>query len=476
MSKDGQPIVAGGRHAEYHVWMARAAEGDAFIEAALDRVAAECPGRTLTFRYLPPNAPRTWLGSSRGIAGRCVLIPARRGVMDLTEASTEAALRKKGHRERLRHLERFGPVVYERVTDPQQIDALLDAIIPLCDLRHGALHDVMPFADDPLKAPFHRALARVPGVLYVSVLRCGDQIACAGFDADNRGQVALGFAAFSPRLSRYSPRRAQITTLARDLSLQGYTSIDLTPGADEFKSERATRYDEAYTLHVYFGRSRFALRRAGDAARRTARAMLKRAGADPARLRERLGTWSDAVIRTSRAPALAGLALRRRGWGDDVVDLYRFESDAIDALPAGGAMHRDRFADFAAYRPGVLTPKPRSVFLRAALKRLEHGAHVFTRVDGGELVACGWISGAPVSEGCTEAGHGLHRPPDSALVDDLAAIPRLATSGELVSMLGQIVREAAGLPGVEYVLVAAPSSQPEVRRGAPPPCGGPPPT
>ncbi|MDQ3996702.1 MAG: hypothetical protein M3303_06750, partial [Gemmatimonadota bacterium] len=43
---------------------------------------------------------------------------------------------------------------------------------------------------------------------------------------------------------------------------------------------------------------------------------------------------------------------------------------------------------------------------------------------------------------------------------------RLSTPGELVSMLGQLVRDAAALPGVGRVLVAAPGTQPYVRRAA----------
>jgi CelD/BcsL family acetyltransferase involved in cellulose biosynthesis len=456
---DGQPIVAGGRQAEYHVWMARPAEGDRFIEAALERVGAECPGRTLTFRYLPPNAPRSWLASGRRIAARSLLVPARRGIMEFDQATAEAALRKKGQRERIRKLERYGPVVFERLADPQQIDALLEEIIPLCDLRHGALHDVMPFTDDPLKAAFHRALARVPGVLCVSVLRCGDEVACAAFDADNRGQVALGFAAFSPFLSRHSPRRALITELARDLSRRGYTSIDLTPGEDSFKGERATRYDTAYTLHVFFSRARFVMRTAVDAARGTAKALVRRAGADSGRLRERLGSLTGLL-----SAGDAGRALQRHVWSDKAVELYRFDCDAVAALPVGGSMERDRISDLAAYRPGVLAPDARQVFLRTAYKRLEHGAHVFTRIDRGRLVACGWVNGTLASDDWKDSDDRFDRPADSSLVHDLRGTESWMQSEELSPNLGQLVREAAIIAGSRQVLVAVPAGQPELRR------------
>jgi CelD/BcsL family acetyltransferase involved in cellulose biosynthesis len=465
---NGQPIAAGGRQAEYQLWVARPADGDAFIAAALERVASECPGSTLTFRYVPQSAPRAWLAPRRGIAGRCVLVPARHGIMEITEASVKAVLGRKNYRARLRRLERLGPVVFQRVTDPREVDAVLDEIIPLCDLRHGALHGVLPFAEDPLKAAFHRALARVPGLLCVSVLRCGGEVVGAAFDADNRGEVALGFAAFSPFLSRLSPRRLQLTALAKDLSTRGYRALDLTPGDDSFKREWATRFDEAYTLHVFFSRPRFVMRTAVDAARRTAKAVLQRTAADPGQLSERLESWARVLSAAGarHAPAVAGRALRRHLWSDEVLDVYRFDGDAVAALPPGGPMRVDRISDLVAYRPGVFTPEVREVFLRKAYRRLEHDAHVFTRVEGGELVACGWISGVPTPDDGAEVDGGFDRGPDSALVYDVMVSPHLAASGELVLTVGQLARAAAGLPGVGHVLVATPRDAPGLRRAA----------
>ncbi|MDQ3995991.1 MAG: hypothetical protein M3303_03120, partial [Gemmatimonadota bacterium] len=51
----GDLVAAGGRQAEYQVWLARPGDGDAFIEAALERLADEYPGRALTLQYLTPG-------------------------------------------------------------------------------------------------------------------------------------------------------------------------------------------------------------------------------------------------------------------------------------------------------------------------------------------------------------------------------------------------------------------------------------
>jgi CelD/BcsL family acetyltransferase involved in cellulose biosynthesis len=454
VGSDGDPVAAGGRQAEYQVWLARPGEGDAFIEAALGLLAVEGPGRTLTLRYLPPETPRDWLTRRRGIARRCVLRAVRRGIMDISEAGAEAALRKKNNRTKLKRLERIGPVSHERLTDPLAIDALLDEIIPLCDLRNGALHDVLPFRGDPFKLPFHRALSRVPGLLYVSVLRCGNEIASAEFDADNRGQLALGFAALSPSLTRHSPGRLNILFLARDVARQGHRSIDLTPGGG-YKDILASRFDEVYTLRVFFGARRLATSRAADAARRVAKALVTRAGADPTALREWVARWRQAVDSAGPggAPARALRALKARLWADHEVQLYDLDERGLPERPLGAPVRVDCFADLASYRRGLTGHEPRRAFLREALSRLERGAHVYTRVDRGELVGSAWVTTAARASGA-ELARAL--PPGAALVHDLAASPTLCRPDEWVSVLTQLVRGAANLPGVTRVLVAVP--------------------
>jgi hypothetical protein len=60
-----QLIFAGAAQAEYHTWLASSDNGDTFIAAAMDLLRASFYGRTLTFQYLPPAAPKQWLAEGR---------------------------------------------------------------------------------------------------------------------------------------------------------------------------------------------------------------------------------------------------------------------------------------------------------------------------------------------------------------------------------------------------------------------------
>jgi CelD/BcsL family acetyltransferase involved in cellulose biosynthesis len=463
---DGRLAAAGDRQAEYQVWLARDGEGDAFIAAAMERLAVEYPSRTLSLQYLPAGTPREWLSTGRGLAGRCVLRAVPRALMQITPEQVDAMIRKKGNRTRLRRLERYGAVAYERLTDPATIDAVLGEMAAPCDLRNGALHDVLPFTGDPLKLRFHRALARVPGVMCFSVLRCGERTASLLVDAENREHLTLGFTALSPSLARHSPGSIHTLLLAREAAVRGFGSIDLTPGGAAYKDLLATGFDDVYTLRVFFDARRFVAYRAKEATRRAAKVLVDRAGPAPAAIRERFAALREGIDAAGAGskPARALRALRKRVWSEGEVALYEFDDAAVAALPDGGSMRVDRFDDLVSYRSGLADGLPRRAFLRRAVARLERGAHAYTRADGGDLVAAAWVSTPPVAP--VEAELASAVPSDAALVHDLAAVASLRRWEEWVRVLPQLVRDAARVPGVTRVILAVPREQRDVAEAA----------
>jgi CelD/BcsL family acetyltransferase involved in cellulose biosynthesis len=459
----GGLVAAGARQAEYQVWLARPEDGDAFIQAALERLASAYPRETLTLRYLPPDTPRAWLRRRRGVAARCVLRAARRGIVDVARLASHASGKKE--RYRLRQLERAGPVVYELVSDPARVGALLEEMAPLCDLRQGAFYDVLPFRGDPAKLPFHRALAREPGLLYVSVLRCGDQIAAADVDADNRGQLTSWLSALWPRFSRHSPGRVAMLFKVQRLAQDGWSSVDLTPG-DPYKDAMATRFDETYTLRVFFSRRSLAAWRAGETARRALKAMVVSTGIEPSRLRERASAVRAAIeaVGTGSAPVRAVRALGARLWAYRQTDLYEFRLGAVTELPAGDPLRVDHYADLVGYRGGLTGLEPRRAFLRRAWSRLERGSSVYTRVDGRDLTVAAWVSAPPAAP--EDAALAQMLPTQSALVHDLIAAPAHCRPDEWVAVLPQLVRDAAGRPGVARVLLAVPQGRDDLAEAA----------
>ena len=322
---------------------------------------------------------------------------------------------------------------------------------------------MLPFGDDPCKLPFHRALARVPGLLHVTVLRCGHKLAAANVDADNRGQLALGFAAMSPWLARHSPGTLQTLFLSRDVAARGYRSIDLTPGGASYKDLLATSCDEVYTLEVFFSGRAYAVSRVREGARRAARALVKTLGVDASAVRARALRWRQAVESAGpgSTPARALRAARARLWHRRELQIFELDERLL-SRQAAAPMRADRLGDLALYRPGVLGWQPRYAFLRDALSRLERGAHVYTRAEEGELVATAWLTPAGA---IADAQLASALPPDAVLVHDLAASPPLCRADEWTVVLALLAHEAAAVQGVARVLVAVPRDRPDLVAG-----------
>src|SRR5690606_6698537 len=137
----------------------------------------------------------------------------------------------------------------EHITDPAELETCFDELIGYHELRRIAVSGVAPFLDDPLKKPFHIEMMK-RGVLCVTALRAGGRGVSLQMDMIGRGEVHLALGAYAPWVSRFAPGKIHILEFARMLADRGCRDIDLTPGADPYKGEFATRWDRVHALVV----------------------------------------------------------------------------------------------------------------------------------------------------------------------------------------------------------------------------------
>jgi len=462
VSSQGDLAAAGTEHCEYQCWLARPSKGDAFIVAALERLADAFRGGSLKLEYLPQATPLGWLQADGPVTRRAIFHRWSRGMLPTEDASVvEASLRKSANRSRLNRLRREGDIAFERVSGPSAIAALLEEIAPLCDLRQGALYDDPPFQTDPLKAAFHRALAAVPGLLHVTALRCGGQIASAHIDVENRGEVVLGLVTHSPWFSRHSPGKLHILLLARALHSDGYRALDLSPGGG-YKERFATRQEEVYSLRVFFGARQYYTYLASVRARHVAKGLLSRFGMRPSELSDRVARLRAAFGHRGKSGSLA----RGGGWRlwrNEAVHFYEVRAEAIDALPGNACASRNCLAELVTYMPGRVAATPRREFLRVALERLESGANVYTRATNGALSGWAWLSDSGQLTGDGNPGGPSLLPPHSAVVHDVALDAR-SGADDYRTMLARPLRDALALPNIDRIFVAVTDVRPELRR------------
>ncbi len=465
--------VAGTVQAEYHAWICAAEDCATFGMAALRAARPLIPGRTsLHFQYLPPALPVDWLRQvcapttalgddpNRSIG---ILRPLPRPILRLGDGKDIAdSLKKSANKSKIKRLGKIGPLVFRQITDPEEFDRLLEAMIPSYNLRHAAVHGVAPFLSNPLKLPFYRQLMRVPGLLHVTIMQVGDTLAAFHAGVPSGRELQLGITMHNPWLSKHSPAKIHMLLLSKLLVEQGFDRFDLTPGGDTYKQRFANDWDTVHTLSVY-----------GNVPAR-ALGQFKYTLADRVRalLAARHITTSEARIRAKRLRGQLALrvlpgTIRAAGhW------VHSHEEHRIYALDVANirkdntplpAVRRDDEAALLCCPPTPRWPT-RGELASIALSRFEAGMHVYTIRDGEVLCALGWLAEQPDADFIAELLPGFTVPAASALVFDFYTHAAHRRRGYARAILTTILNDVAANPAVRQVILPVPVDSPGALR------------
>ncbi|MEW6223314.1 MAG: GNAT family N-acetyltransferase [Chloroflexota bacterium] len=445
--RPGRRLVGvGGIHAEYQGWLSTPAATELFPPAALERLEREFPRGRVHFNYLAPGTPTAWTARDARWPGRIRLATRHRGLMDLSDPSAiEASLRKGHNRSRMNTLRRVGEVSLETITSVDALEAVIDEIGVLCDLRQGAVNDSLPFRNNPLKRPLHLALME-RGLLHVTILRVGGAIASAHLDMRNGDEVLIYLITHSPFLARQSPGSLHILLLGQQLADLGFTRFDLSPGSG-YKDRFATVREPIQRMSVQFG---IPDRIAADVSARAvsvATRVLAATGRTPAGARHeirRLGARAATAVR--RLPA--------RDAPDAAYAVLRLP----DRAPGAGSepLAVDCLGDLLAFDPDRFGGLPLVRFLALAVHRLELGHHVLTRLDGNALAECWWAARLAIQPSPETNGRAPDSPRTALLVYDpflSSRPPGSLTGGETLDRVASVV-DAMEPASAAYLAVA----------------------
>ncbi len=446
----GKLTFAGAHQAEYQVWLALPGE-QSFIAQALQRLRQLGFG-SLTFTYLPPGVPLEWLkdGWSRKSAIRVEPKPLL--AVDNADPIREA-LREKRTRRRLEKLQVDEPLSFVELRTRDELEAYYDDIIAFYDFRIGAVHGTCPFREDPRKRPFYRELMGREGLLHVAVMKVGQQLVAAHVGIRNGDEVTLFFVAHSPFFAMYSPVKLHTLQLGLLLHEEGFSSLDLTPGADAYKKDRANRYEDAYVLTIFLSKKATARHSIAASMRRVAKATALTLRLD----RTKILRWRSSAGRAASSPirSLQSLfsSIMGRIWSSTEMRLYRMETKNVVSGPMDDGVQRDSLRDLLCYEPVDRSCSSKQDFLREAMSKIESGAHAYSISDKDVLVNYGWL--APNGKVfITEVQHEYEYPPHSVVIQNVCTHPSFRRQGFCMRLLGQMLGDAAAMKSVEFVYVA----------------------
>jgi len=444
---DGKLVAAGSHQAEYQGWLCLPELGSAFPREAFDLLRSEFPSTSLRLRYLPAKVPLGFL--SEPLQSKMTLVKAcRRPLMSLGDGSdVEASLRKSGNKNRLRQLKRIGSVEFKRITEPGEFANLLEEVVRYHDCRQLASHGSTPFLTDCRKKAFHLAMMTTPGLLHITVLKVGDQIASVHLNIIRSKEVQLFLIAHSPMLARFSPGKLHILFLAQMLRQEGYEQLDLTPGGDAYKERFANAADEVHTLTVLPSPARRMQGVVAAQIEHATRNALEAASIDPAGLRSLAWKFRDLGV--------PGLASRLLSFGFEwarslsETRIYAYPAVKARALTAADGIRRDCLADLLAYRPAG-SGLSRQEFLADAMARFENGQHVYTYVEGGRLLVFGWLA----EEATEDTVREVALPPQSAAILKFQTCGGMSESDLSSLALRTMLRDAGQVDGLQTIFIA----------------------
>jgi CelD/BcsL family acetyltransferase involved in cellulose biosynthesis/GNAT superfamily N-acetyltransferase len=460
--RDGAVTAVGAHQAEYQGWLSHDAAG--FLGRSLSVLARESIAPMIRFMFLPPGMDVMQLQSDPLVRARSRFRAWNRGLVDLNDggAAVERTLAKASYRQRIRGLERTGPLTFERLIGADALVAVIKEIADLCDLRQGALNGSEPFRQDPRKEAFHIGLQAAGDLLHSTVLRSGARVISAQLNWQEGPNLLLGLLAHSPFHARFSPGRVHLLQTARLLGSQGGQLLDLTPGGG-YKDQFATRHDTVYSAEFFLSERRRARIVVAEAVGVAARRALRGLDLEPARVAEvvarartRMAGLSPAVIPARLVRRAMRTVHERRELRIYSQPLVRDLESTSSELPSppGGVIRIDEVDLLLKYARANRDALPRQRFLSEVLARLEVGERCYAVEADGMLAHYGWLARARGESQMSEVGARFEPPPDSAWLYDFYTHPSFRGRGFYAATLRAMLRDAAAVCHAQNAFIA----------------------
>jgi CelD/BcsL family acetyltransferase involved in cellulose biosynthesis/GNAT superfamily N-acetyltransferase len=441
----GKLTSAGAHQSEYNVWLALPGE-QTFVTEALTRL-QQLGFSSLSFVYLPPHTPLEWLeaGWSRTSTLRTVTRP----LVALNNPDAVRDSSKKKTRRRMEKLQAIGTLAFLELQTPEELDVYYDEIIDFYDIRIGGIHARCPFRDDPRKRSFFRALMAHRGLLHVAVMKVGQQLIAAHIGIRNKDEVIMVLVGHSPFFGDYSPGKLHTLQLGLMLHQQGFASIDLTPGGDAYKEDRASRYDEAYILSVFLNRKAWVLHSIASSTRSLAKKITGIFQID----KERLSRWRSSARDPIRFLRSLFGSIKDKIWSSTEMRLYRAEANVVRTLPDSG-VRRNNLRHLLCYEAVGRNCPSKPEFLRDALSRIESGAQAYSITHDDVLVSYAWLTPQIGKSFISEVLHTYEYPPHSVSLQQIYMHPSYRGQGFCTYVLERILNDAASDGNVHFVYTA----------------------
>ncbi|GAB3647980.1 hypothetical protein GCM10028791_10920 [Echinicola sediminis] len=250
--RGGQGTItgAGKSDALYQTWISTEEDKSSFITQALVMMRSKFKKNDIVLSCVPDKVPMEWAYDEDWLP-YCEVKPINRPLIDLTEEVVGKLTRKKQFRECTNKLKRLGNFTFDRITDAEEIEFLLDALAIQYDFRQGAVHNRTPFRNAKGKKEFYLSMLK-NNVFFLTVIRVDGELVSATMGGFGSGGWVFGTGAnsFSVHYVKFSPGILNFIMMAQCLMEMGYSVLDMSIGGQAYKDRLINRSDTVYKLTV----------------------------------------------------------------------------------------------------------------------------------------------------------------------------------------------------------------------------------
>lgn len=390
-SQDNKLVHCGAHQAEYQCWLSRDFDFSDFVNNVLFESHKLNPSGLLEFKFLP-TALTTHLNSNKkSLQNNFILRNEKKLTIQFdVEPAPWASMSKKNNKYQLAQMRKLGDVKLELLDfnseDGQnEVDDLLNQIIPYYDLRQGAISDCCPFLEDNKKIHFYQKLLSETQEFQALVFKNGDKIsACAVGSVENK-ELSFGIFCFNFLLSKYSPGKLLLFMGSKMLAEKGLTSIDLTPGG-QWKERFANDAETVSKLTIYYKSSRYFSTTSQDTVIKFSKLMLAKLGHSPGDVRN--------FIKTKIISRISNI-FTKNSEDTKTLHLYKLHIQKEKLLPATDDFERNDIREFLKFSTKS-NEISRQAFLSDSLRRFEAGHTGYSYTKNNQLLITGWL--APVQK------------------------------------------------------------------------------
>jgi hypothetical protein len=197
----------------------------------------------------------------------------------------------------------------------------------------------------------------------------------------SKNQVHLAIVAHSPFYAQLSPGKMHLMLLAKHLLLEGFDTLDLTPGGG-YKERLASHQDVVRELVLHKSMSVRILRSLDRHSKQALKVGLKRVGVRLPRSLKR--------FRVQRTLS----QIRQVAWAKTDYRVHTATKRLLSRTVSAGPMQKDYVPDLLKFEP-TESSQTKVGFMAEAQRRLERGEHVYTYSQDGHLRCCCWYADEP---------------------------------------------------------------------------------